>query len=190
MNIAKDTCFKLNCNWVSDGFSEDGKKSGSWNGEIAKIDDGFVIGMATDEGSKNPTHVLVGVIIDGALSICKLNVNDAEKTPIWFDVFEKRAEEKDTLYGTFTSETAGGTLPLGDASILLTAIPKVREAEIHNDYKSEELKLFRTGFEFPLSIIRRLSNGETEDIKTILGDYKQYFFNGEVPETLKPKAKT
>lgn len=109
--------YEISCNWFANNADSKGKKESSWKGQVLTYDDNGLIGVATDSGSISPTHILVGVLVDGeGLSIVKINKNNPDYDPIYFDAFKNINGAKNAMYGDFSTTTFGGIIPLGHAS--------------------------------------------------------------------------
>ncbi|MBR7172186.1 MAG: hypothetical protein IKD36_00095 [Clostridia bacterium] len=112
------SAYDINCKWYADTQDAAGNSKNSWNGEILVLGDNSCFGYATDEGHKEPTHLLVGVIVDGSgLSICKIHREKDEYDPIIFDAFANANGAENVYYGDFLAKTFFNYVPMGIASV-------------------------------------------------------------------------
>ena len=119
LNIKK--IYDINCDWFAHGNDASGKSKNRWNGEIVVLGDNSCFGYATDDGHQSPTHLLVGLFVDGSgLSICKIHGTKDEYDPIVFDAFANANGNKNTYYGEFLAKTFFTYVPMGITSVELT----------------------------------------------------------------------
>lgn len=183
MDKVINNLYELDCNWFANASDAVGNKSNSWKGNIISYNDKSCIGYATDEGHKEPTHLLVGTFAeDLGLSICKIHAKNDEYDPIFFDAFVNTNGEKDTYYGDFSAMTLMDFVHMGVASI--SAKQKQKDSKeiekIENTYAqfSEEIRAMNG---FQKFAIESVEINDSTDVAEKIGYIVEEIKNNPLP---------
>lgn len=123
---------QINCNWISESPDASNNSTGSWTGQVVQYEDGKIVGLATDAGHTETTHVLAGIFSPGeGITITKIRIKDASYDPIYFDAFANKNGAINTYYGQFAAATYFQMIPMGVTSVEISQKEK-NEQTIQN----------------------------------------------------------
>ena len=190
MELNIKNVYDIKCNWYAHSEDASGNSKNGWNGEILVLGDNSCIGYATDEGYQSPTHLLVGVMVDGSgLSICKIHRDNDDYDPIIFDAFVNANGVENSYYGDFLAKTFFTYVPMGISSIEMKE-KTLQRADIENitslyDTMCKSIKSKKSIASLTLQEYDELDVG---DMSTKLQIVANSVYNNDLPEILLNKT--